>query len=266
MFNDHPQVLVYLESYWHAAMFARFGLLPAAPQHLKYIVFRTTWVKGTPILQKTLDPLQWSLTTLFALYDQTWGPDPVTVAEFNDRLSAFLLQRAGKRYYADKTPHYGFNMQLLQTLWPDLRFIHIIRHGIAVAFSMQRHPGFQLLAQLGVDDWTTVAQTHAQLRFTPRPSPLPTHLSMWARQVRRIRDEATRVRPGTYLEVRYEHLLTDPVNTLEALCHFVGLAADQTWARRQTGILQLKKLKPPRLRETPEPEVLALLEALEYRL
>ena len=65
IFNDHPDVLLYLESYWHAAMFARYGLAAVAPRLLQDVVRRTTFPGGTPVIHNTLRFLDLPVEQLF---------------------------------------------------------------------------------------------------------------------------------------------------------------------------------------------------------
>ena len=165
MFFDHPDVLIYFESYWQMAMLNRFGLSVVAPRHLQEVLRTTGDAMRRPLIDSTLHRLGLSVDALCVLYEDIWGDAPVSVADFNERLASLLLQRSGKEYIGSKTPHYGFHMGTLRTIWPEMRFVHIIRNGVSVAQSMRKHQGFRLLARLGIDDWTMVAQTAPYLEL-----------------------------------------------------------------------------------------------------
>lgn len=67
-----------------------------------------------------------------------------------ERCGSMLLHMfaadAGKKYWADKTPDYGPHLEMLQGLWPECRFVHLIRNGAEVVRSMASHPGYRWLA------------------------------------------------------------------------------------------------------------------------
>ena len=48
----------------------------------------------------------------------------------------------GDYLVGDKTPLYGLHMDELQSVWPEAKFIHLLRDGRDVAWSMRRHMGF----------------------------------------------------------------------------------------------------------------------------
>jgi hypothetical protein len=104
-----------------------------------------------------------------------------------------LLRASGKPRLGDKTPHYSAIVPELAILYPQAKFIHLLRDGRDVAISWidagwQRYyePGFQ---------WTSVV---AHLR----------------------RDLAAR--PGCILVVRYEDLIRQPAKVVQRICTFLG--------------------------------------------
>lgn len=241
MLNDHPDLLAYLESYWLPILFARYGARPAPAADLLGLVRETTHPGSPrPVFEGTLEVYGVDPSGVYDEFLRADGDTRLTIAEFNDRLTAVVLARVGKSAYADKTPHYYLHMQALQTLWPGLVFVNIVRHGVAVARSMQHHAGFQINAKVGVDDWAALARVH--LAVPDRAVPLAEYLAMWARQTLRARDEATRLRPGSYLEVRFEDLVREPVRTLGEVCAFAGLRPDPAWLRRQQGLVRPDRL------------------------
>ena len=266
MLGDHPNLLMYWESYWHAVMFNRYGtrLVPGAEL---LDVLRQTVFPGNPgpvIFEVTLGRYGVDPGSVYDQFLGRWGNTSFTVADFSDRLTDIVLARTGKTSYGDKTPHYCFHMHALQTLWPDLVFVNVVRHGVAVARSMQHHLGFQILAKLGIDDWSMVARTHTALTVPDRDIPLDAYLDMWARQMLRTRDEATRLRPGSYLEVRYEELLTAPARVLTAVCDFAGLRPDPAWIERQVALVRPERLTKGGRPEPVPPLAAGVLDLLGY--
>jgi hypothetical protein len=105
--------------------------------------------------------------------------------------------RQGKRRYGDKTPGYISHLASLADLFPEARFVHIVRDGRDVALSY--------------------------LDVSFGPSSTEGAALHWRRLVERGRRAGNRLGPGRYVEVRYEDLLADPEATTRSLCAFLDL-------------------------------------------
>ncbi len=112
--------------------------------------------------------------------------------------------RFGKRRYGDKTPPYVFEMPLVRQLFPDARFVHLIRDGRDVALSMREKAwwGPRSLAETAA--WWTHTITTARAHGSGAPD---------------------------YLEVRYEDLVQAPEMTLRSICEFIELPWDAAMLR-----------------------------------
>jgi hypothetical protein len=105
-------------------------------------------------------------------------------------------QRAGKARCAEKTPAHVHHMEFITEVFPDAQFIHMIRNGYDVVKSLQNMP------------WSP-----HHVRWNTRT---------WVHSVRAGQQVGTKLRPGQYLEVRYEQLIQQPSDILECLCKFLG--------------------------------------------
>jgi hypothetical protein len=114
------------------------------------------------------------------------------------RLYATYAAQRGKCRYGDKTPDYVLHLDYLGRLFPDARFVHLIRDGRDIALSYMQL-GFSL----------ETAATY-----------------YWKRYVRAGRRAGAGLGPGRYREIRYEDLLADPEGQLRAMCPFLGLEFD----------------------------------------
>lgn len=102
-------------------------------------------------------------------------------------------ERFGKKRWGDKTPLYVTSMELIQKLLPEARFIHLVRDGRDVAVSLRN------------------------LWFGPKS--LEEKASRWVWTIKEARRQAQNMKH--YLEVRYEDLILDTVNTLKRICGFI---------------------------------------------
>ncbi|MPZ68748.1 MAG: hypothetical protein GEU71_04375 [Actinobacteria bacterium] len=105
----------------------------------------------------------------------------------------------GKQRWGDKTPRYVLDIPLLARLWPEARFIHLVRDGRNVALS------------------------YADVPFGPKTVSKAARL--WAKRVR-AGVEAGAALGDRYIEIRYEDFVTDPEAQARLLCSFLGLEYD----------------------------------------
>jgi Sulfotransferase family len=150
------------------------------------------------------------LFTRFGGRMRRWGLDRATVAEALARSAptgtpealravyGAYAARHRKPRYGDKTPVHVLNLPLLGALFPESRFVHIIRDG--------RDSTVSYLAQ----EWGPTTVAEGALR--------------WRRAIHAGRREGARLGPTRYREVRYEALVNDPEAELRPLCSFLGLS------------------------------------------
>ena len=114
-------------------------------------------------------------------------------------VNSFLVQkrdRAGKSLVG-ATVHRHFD-RLLQ-IWPDARFIHIVRDGRDVARSCM-NMNWAGNVWTGIERWIEAEKLWSQLKET--------------------------ISPERYTEVHYETLIAKPIETLTNLCNFIDVAYD----------------------------------------
>jgi len=162
-----------------------------------------------PKLDEFLD----DLGRLRTLYD--WGitPDDVrprlregmTTSEAIAAIFETYAERQGKPRWGDKTPLYMQQLPLLERLFPDAIWVHLVRDGRDAALSFLELPeGFT---------GKTWAQPRSVAQFAAR----------WRTEIlaaRRLGGHAG----GRYLELRYEDLVEEPERWLRRVCEHASLA------------------------------------------
>jgi hypothetical protein len=113
------------------------------------------------------------------------------------RLYELYAEHRGKGRYGDKTPAYVHHVATLDRLFPEARFVHVIRDGRDVALSVLDHPSMS--------------------------GPLPKLAVAWRRGVEKGRRAGRRLGHDRYLEIRYERLVEQPEQVARSLCEFIGL-------------------------------------------
>jgi hypothetical protein len=111
-------------------------------------------------------------------------------------INNFLQQKGDRKPLVCTTSNLHF--EHLLKLWPEARFIHMVRDGRDVAYSCMSEMGQSSNAWNAVERWMEAEE-------------------LWA--------EVDRVVPAERkLEISYEQLVTKPVYTLTKICHFLGIA------------------------------------------
>ena len=118
---------------------------------------------------------------------------------------AVYAEQQGKPRWGDKTPMYMQNLRLLERLFPDALYAHLIRDGRDAATSFLSMPR-------GI-----VTETWMQ------PRDVGAFASQWRAEVKAAQRLGRRVGPERYLEVRYEDLVADVETALRRICDLAGL-------------------------------------------
>ena len=228
-FHGHPDLAVFNESHWVPKMYEFFGEQKVGWRALLSIAEKTTWVGGEGLLevncrQSVFDDYGEFLDTLQIQLSRAGRLD---IREFSDILAGVLYGEAVN--WGDKTPDYGYYMGLLHQLWPNCKFIHLVRRPIATAHSMAKHPGFRLMVSSGHDNWCPLSFDHAYRNLELSEPGINHFLRYWFRRVNRIRDEAKRIPAAQYTEVTYEALISNPTEILTQLAYFTGTEPLDFW-------------------------------------
>lgn len=106
----------------------------------------------------------------------------------------------GKARWGDKTPRYVLNIPLLADLFPDARFVHLVRDGRNVALS------------------------YAGMPFGPKTAPKAA--VVWSERVLAGVRDGRPLGAMRYREIRYEDLVRDTEAQVKDLCSFLDLPFD----------------------------------------
>ncbi len=119
-----------------------------------------------------------------------------TFAELYAAVHRLYARSTGKARWGEKTPRDCFYMADIKDLYPDVKFIHILRDGRDSAIDISD----SIL-------W---------------PNGVYAAALMWRDFVRSCVDQSAALGPETCLTVRYEDLCAAPRQTLERVCAFLG--------------------------------------------
>jgi hypothetical protein len=176
-------------------------------------------------------------------FRESWKVDPELVRrhlagveriEFDEvlrRIYGVWAAREGKPRYGDKTPVFVVALDELAGIFPEARFVHIIRDGRDVALSLLdlAHP----------DHPRTVGRAAHQ----------------WASWVDAGTSAGVGLGPRRYLEVRYETLVSDTEPELRRICDFIELdflpTMLQPEVRGRTAVPEREQWQHPNLDRPP---------------
>jgi hypothetical protein len=143
--------------------------------------------------------------------DESLGRDDVTPAarRFFHKIVRINLRLFNKPRFLNKCPGNSVRIEFLREVFPDARFIHLLRDGRAAAYSIMRSrlkhsgsywsvrpPGWQALLQRPLLDACTL---------------------QWKMVVEHVIQSAKSLPDDQYMEVRYEDFVTRPSDVLRSV-------------------------------------------------
>lgn len=134
------------------------------------------------------------------------------------------LARQGSRPFGWKDPRNTFTLPIWKQVFPKLRVLHIVRHGIDVAASLaQRHSkALRTASGQAVPPALTVIRDDALGVLSSRRGwTLPEALTMWEQYVEKARLEMADFKDRA-LEIRFEDLLEQPADVIPSIADFCG--------------------------------------------
>ncbi len=131
---------------------------------------------------------------------------------------ANVLRLYHRSRFISKCPRNGMRMEFLREIFPDARFIHLIRDGRAVSRSV-------LEQREGSGDrmkwWDVRPIGWRQWENEP---PVASVAHQWRSVVQFVHDVGQTMPSDQYMEIRYEDFTRDPVNLLGRVCSFMDVA------------------------------------------
>jgi hypothetical protein len=208
--DAHPQLTVIHETHW-------------IPKFWQQAAKETPQARVTPeLLRKLRKHPKFKCLGIRREELQAWfnSGQPVSYDAFVTAVFDRYGREYGKPFVGDKTPAYARSVDLLHSLWPRARFIHLIRDGRDVCLSAVnwKKPGRLLLR---ASTWKHDADVTAAL--------------WWEWHVRMAQKSGHKLGPKIYYEVRYEAVVNQPTEEGAKLCAFLGLPFEETMLRFHEG-------------------------------
>ncbi len=210
--DAHPQIAITPESHWIPRCFEkRRGLTPeglVTPELIPRLLEDRRFA-DLHIGREELEALMGT-------------GQPVSYSSFVTGIFDLYGKAQGKALVGDKTPGYVRWLRTLHALWPQARFVHLIRDGREVCLSTV--------------NWPRAHQWKRPGAFaTWKGDPVSTSALWWEWNVRLGRQAGHSLGPDLYYEIRYESLVNHPAEACAALCAFLGLPYDEAMLRFHQG-------------------------------
>jgi len=120
-----------------------------------------------------------------------------TLAELMARFYRQYAMEHDKLCWGDKTPSFFRMVPDLKELFPNAKFVHVVRDGRDVFLSLRgREKGRKNIAVSAYE---------------------------WSYKLRKVRDEFNSLPDARHFEIRYESLVSDPERSTREICKFLGL-------------------------------------------
>ena len=185
MLNSHPQLAVPFES----------GFIPVFYKKLHEYGAISDVSERRRLLKDIADYPKVKKGDLLPDPDAIAAREVACYADLTAEVFHAYAARHGKARWGDKTPFYITEIDVLHTLFPDCRIVHLVRDGRDVAVSLRGIGWGSAHIPRVAEDW--------------RWKTLLAH-------------KVGGVLGDRFLEVRYEDLIREPQNVLTRVCAFLG--------------------------------------------
>ena len=133
------------------------------------------------------------------------------------RIIADHLRFSGKKRFVNKNTRNTRRILYLEKIFPDARFVHVIRDGRAVVASL-----------LNVHFWKDLKLWYEDQSGGRRPpvnskNDIERAAKLWVEEVNIARDARDYLPASQYGEIRYEDFVNDPVGIMRKTCDFLEL-------------------------------------------
>ncbi len=229
MFNNHSCINMPSAAYFLPQLMERLPLNSPLSEEQKRLAFDLlsnheeweSWADAPERLWDTISSLQQPLLgqLIGAIFHNCNNPE-------------------NKPRWGSKTLSLNTKMESVHQVFPNAKFIHIIRDARDVCLSLRN----AYLRQPDNDSWRRKGQSISKAT------------SHWCTNVEAIVQSGKKLGPDLYLEIRYEDLVLKTEETLKQVCAFIGEEYDSKMLSfYNTGPIKEKEIDFPKIRRPPEP-------------
>ena len=211
---------------------------------------------GVPaILQATLPHISHNFDALYLELEKEVNSLPTqSLRQMYDKLFQWLCTRLNKKLWVERSGGSLVSCEYTLNLYPDSKYVHIMRDGRNTSISMAKHPGFRmfLLSEtmkqyLGVDPFYSTDRSNLhQLpdslhQFLPEnfnreaflnfQHPYEVFGEIWSDLLTSSCTLLANLPQENILNLDYDDFVKRPNNNLARLAEFIGFNAENHWIR-----------------------------------
>jgi len=138
-----------------------------------------------------------------------------------------------------KDPRTGPALPIWLSIWPEMRIVHVLRHGVDVAASLHTRSNRNWSKDAGrFEKWLPIyrwRRSQSPIRRGQRAATLENALDFWAEQVR-IENSIIGESKGV-LRLRFEDILSQPESKISDIADFAGVSINHELIEEMTGSL-----------------------------
>jgi len=210
--DAHPQIAVIDETLWITRYLHRLRYVSADGIVAPGLLTRLREDRRFARLELDPEPLEQLTRRL--------ENSPLPYSRFVTTIFDLYGEARGKQLVGDKSPGYVRSITTLHALWPEARYLHLLRDGRDVSLS-------------------ALAWKKADRLFEGYPTwpdePVMTAALWWERNVRLGREAAAELPRDLYHELRYDDLIRRPAATCAEICGFLRLPYSDSMLRFHEG-------------------------------
>jgi hypothetical protein len=231
MLNLHPQIKAVHETHFISTLARMFGTQIITFDDFFNVAIEHYQSKGEiRWMHMHLRPRKLNVDTFENDFRAYCASMPqATVSEYIEQFFDYCYGK-GDYLLGDKTPTYGLHMEELLKIFPNAKFLHLIRDGRFAAPSMQKHGGFVRLINGGYPQKVLdYSYLNTQGSFSTEPVTLEQCIDFWSYVAAEIRMQAQKIPQERYLEIRYEDLVLHPMRELTRISEFLAVSRNLIW-------------------------------------
>ena len=141
------------------------------------------------------------------------------------------IRYSGKKRFINKNTRNSRRIRYLNAIFPDAKFIHIIRDGRAVVASLNKF-------REKLTPWILKENENLRLEDDADRN-VEIAALLWMAETNKILNDKEDLHPSQYCEIKYEDLMRSPVATMKGVCRFCEL----NWSDEYAEFIKRKQLK-----------------------
>jgi hypothetical protein len=164
------------------------------------------------------------------------------------RLFRFETIKSGKPVLIEKLPANSFRLQFIQMIFPDASYIHLYRHGLEVARSIENLCRKGKWFSANPYKWELLSRLASSNEMTSGLLELCTDdyhkgLLEWRLNTDAATSFLDNLPTDSYIEISYNTLVDDPDGTIDKILTFIGLSPDPAVSEFARGTLGRRSRK-----------------------